>query len=51
MKFCLAMLGVVAATHNLTADPSGGWLSYARYDAPNPTDIITKLSGGKLVQC
>ena len=25
-------------------DPSGGWLTYAKYTAPKPTDVITKLS-------
>ena len=43
------MLLVTACAANLKADPSGGWLSYARYDAPNPTDIITRLSATMIV--
>jgi len=33
----------------MAADPSGGWLSYAVYEAPDPTDIITKLSATMVV--
>ena len=29
---------------SLGADPSSGWLSYARYDAPSPTNTITRLA-------
>jgi hypothetical protein len=36
------ILALTAVAH--AADPSGGWLSYAVYTAPNPTDIITKLT-------
>ena len=25
-------------------DPPGGWLSFAKYTAPKPADIITKMS-------
>ena len=28
----------------LANDPSGGWLSYAVYNAPAPTDTITRMS-------
>ena len=46
MKFLLlAGLALVARG----ADPSSGWLSYARYDAPSPTDTITKLSASMIV--
>jgi hypothetical protein len=31
------------------ADPSGGWLSYAKYTAPHPTDIITRMKATMIV--
>lgn len=40
---------LVAGTKVESADPSGGWLSYAVYNAPNPTDIVTKLSATMVV--
>ena len=41
-----AAAAVASASHPspLGADPSGGWLSYAVYNAPQPTDVITRLS-------
>lgn len=47
-----AAKGIAAATSDckgnstvgVGADPSGGWLSYALYTAPSPTDTITRLS-------
>ena len=33
----------------VSADPSSGWLSYAVYHAPQPTDVITKLSASMVV--
>ena len=39
-----SLLLLVLATPARAPDPSGGWLSYAIYEAPNSTDIITKLS-------
>jgi hypothetical protein len=41
MKACFAVICFFAACASAThvgADPSGGWLSYAIYNAPNPTD-------------
>ena len=40
----LTLVGAVQA-----ADPSGGWLSYAVYTAPNPTDIITRMGATMVV--
>jgi len=34
----------VCVTQVQAADPSGGWLSYAVYTAPQPTDIITRMA-------
>jgi len=31
------------------ADPSEGWLSYAVYNAPKPTDVVTRLAGTMVV--
>ena len=42
--FLANVVGLAAA-----ADPSGGWLCYAKYTAPKPTDIITKLSATMVV--
>ena len=33
----------------LSNDPSGGWLSYAVYNAPNTTDVITRMSATQIV--
>lgn len=34
---------------SLAADPSGGWLSFAKYTAPNPTDTITRMKASMIV--
>jgi hypothetical protein len=46
-----AAAAVASASHPspLGADPSGGWLSYAVYNAPQPTDVITRLSATMVV--
>ena len=43
----LYLLGVTTVVQS--ADPSGGWLSYAVYTAPNPTDIITRMAAVMVV--
>ena len=40
----VAILAVFFVATAKAADPSSGWLSYAIFKAPEPTDIITKLS-------
>ena len=44
-----ALLSSLLCASTFAADPSGGWLSYARYKAPKPTDVITKLSATMVV--
>ena len=45
--FTFALILLVATA--LAADPSGGWLSYAEFKAPESTDVITKLSASMTV--
>ena len=40
----LSLLLLVLLPRALANDPSGGWLSYAVYNAPAPTDTITRMS-------
>lgn len=40
----LFLSAAITTQAKLTADPSGGWLSYAIFKAPEATDVITKLS-------
>ena len=44
-----ALLSSLLCASTFAADPSGGWLSYARYKAPKPSDVITKLSATMVV--
>ena len=46
LRGLLSLLGAVAAA---ASDPSGGWLSYAVYNAPRPTDTITRMSATTVV--
>ena len=45
----LAAVVSVICRISIAADPSGGWLSYAVYRAPNASDIITRLSATMVV--
>ena len=43
------LLTILTAPIIHAADPSSGWLSYAKYTAPSPTDIITRMSATMIV--
>eukprot|EP01050_Picozoa_sp_SAG11_P012939 SAG11_NODE_1475_length_4838_cov_3.412956_4_plen_136_part_00 len=45
----IMLLLSAAASLAGAGDPSGGWLTFAVYRAPKPTDIITKLSATMVV--
>jgi len=45
----LVVCPVNVQARGVGADPSSGWLSYAVYNAPKPSDVITKLSASMIV--